>query len=197
MYEILGQKFFNRKAPLVARELLGKFLVRRFESGEAFELMINEVEAYDGFEDKASHAHRGRTLRNAVMFGPAGFWYVYFCYGVHFMLNIVTEQEGYPSAVLIRGAEEAKDLRSGRAHAGAGSQISGMGRKLVSGPGRLTKFLGIDKGFNCKEACPASDLWISDRGIVVDEARVKVTPRIGVSYAGPVWAKKEWRFVAE
>lgn len=186
-------------APLVARALLGKFLVRLLESGEVIELMINEVEAYDGFEDKASHAHKGRTLRNAVMFGPAGFWYVYFCYGVHFMLNIVTGEEGYPSAVLIRGAGEVRsqgkvsgptgDLRAAGIRTGAGFQISG--------PGRLTKFLGIDKNFNCKEAGVDSGLWIEDRGVYVDFARMKATPRIGVSYAGPVWAKKEWRFVVE
>lgn len=173
MKHILGQKFFKREAPAVARELLGKFLMRRFESGELVEMMINEVEAYDGFEDKASHAHRGKTLRNAVMFGSAGFWYVYFCYGVHFMLNIVTGEEGYPSAILIRGAGEVK------------------------GPGRLTKFLKVDKSFNCKEAVADSGLWIEDRGIRIDFARVKATPRIGVAYAGPVWAKKEWRFVVK
>ncbi len=166
MRKILRKSFFEQPTLLVAENLLGKYLVR---NGNAF--MITEVEAYDGFEDKASHASRGETPRNKVMFGEAGRWYVYFVYGMHHMLNIVTGAEGYPAAVLIRGVEE------------------------VSGPARLTKALGIDCATNEQKAVTASGLWIEDRGIVVPKNRIKKTPRIGVAYAGEEWAGKPWRFV--
>lgn len=150
---------------MVAENLLGKFLVR---DGRTF--MITEVEAYDGFEDKASHASRGETPRNKVMFGEAGVWYVYFVYGMHHMLNIVTGAEGYPAAVLIRGIEG------------------------ISGPARLTKSLGIDWQMNEQKAIHASGLWIEDRGIIIPKNRIERTPRIGVAYAGEEWAGKPWRF---
>src|SRR3989344_1000157 len=89
-------------AQTVAHSLLGKYLVRRV-NGKTKAYKITETEAYVGPHDKASHAHRGKTKRNEVMFGPPGHWYVYFTYGMHYMLNIVTGRDGYPSAVLIRG----------------------------------------------------------------------------------------------
>lgn len=171
MSKILQANFFKRPTSVVARELLGKFLVRKLGNGGKIELMINELEAYDGFKDKASHAHRGMTARNKVMFGPGGFWYVYFCYGVHWMLNIVTGVESYPAAILIRGAGN------------------------VRGPGRLTKFLGVEGKLNCTKADLKSGLWVEDRGVEVPENSIKKTPRIGVAYAGPVWAKKAYRFL--
>lgn len=167
---VLSEKFFNRSSLIVAEELLGKFLVCE-KDGRQNSLMINEVEAYDGFEDRASHAHRGRTKRNTVMFGPAGFWYVYFVYGMYNMLNIVTGPADYPAAILIRGAGE------------------------YNGPGKLTKALGIDRMFNEKLAEPQTGLWIEDREMVSVDFKVKKTPRIGVAYAGPIWSKKPYRFV--
>lgn len=167
--KILSQDFFVRDTLVVARELLGKYLVRRMR-GKEIAVMITEVEAYDGFEDKASHAHRGETARNKPMFGNAGAWYVYLVYGMYEMLNIVTGRKGYPAAVLIRGVEG------------------------ISGPGRLTKFLKITRAQNNKRAIFESGLWIEDRGVVITDNRIKKTPRIGVDYAG-VWAKKRYRFV--
>jgi DNA-3-methyladenine glycosylase len=147
-------------------------------------LMITEVEAYDGPKDRACHAHCGRTERNAVMFGPAGHWYVYFCYGVHFMLNIVTGEVGYPAAVLIRG--------------GKGSRGSKGSKRAIefNGPGKITKVLRIDKRLTNKRASRASGLWIEDRGIVVPSSSIKRTSRIGVAYAGS-WARKPYRFLLE
>ncbi len=165
----LTKKFFERRAPAVARELIGKFLVRKID-GREVALMITETEAYDGFEDKASHASRGETPRNAPMFGEAGTLYVYFTYGMHWMLNIVCGREGYPSAVLIRAAGE------------------------VAGPARLTKRLRIDKKLNGKRLGRESGLWIEDRGVRITRARMQKTPRIGVGYAGE-WAEKPLRFV--
>ena len=167
--EVLGTPFFERETERVARELLGKFLVRRIRDREVA-LMITEVEAYDGFHDKASHASRGETARNSIMFGPAGHWYVYFTYGMHWMLNIVTCERGYPAAVLIRSLEG------------------------VSGPARLTKRLAISGKLNGLPANKKSGLWIEDRGVRIPLRQIKKGPRVGVAYAGPYWAKRHWRF---
>lgn len=163
---ILQKSFFEQPTLVVAENLLGKFLAR-----EGRACMITETEAYDGFEDKASHASRGETPRNMVMFGEAGIWYVYFVYGMHHMLNIVTGPKGYPAAVLIRGVKE------------------------VSGPGRVTKIFGVDRTTNEQKANRKSGLWIEDRGIVILKNHIEKTPRIGVAYAGEEWANKPWRFV--
>lgn len=170
MKRILGKPFFNRPTLAVAEEMLGKFLVRRIGSKE-IALPITEVEAYDGFSDKASHASRGMTQRNAPMFGSAGVWYVYFTYGVHWMLNIVTGPKDYPAAVLIRGAGE------------------------INGPAKLTKKLLITKQFNNKPANRATGLWIEDRGVMIAKRDIARLPRVGVAYAGSVWSKKKYRFL--
>lgn len=167
---ILEKSFFEKDTLEVAENLLGKYLVRKIGNKEVA-LKINEVEAYDGFADKASHAHKGKTERNKVMFGEAGNWYVYLVYGMHNMLNIVTGKKDYPAAVLIRGAGDIK------------------------GPGRLTKFLKIDKKLNDKKASVKTGLWFEDRGEVVDKKKIKRTSRIGVDYAGPIWTKKDYRFI--
>lgn len=166
----LNKNFFERNTLEVAENLLGKYLMRNI-GGKEIALKINEVEAYDGFEDKASHAHKGKTERNKVMFGEAGNWYVYLVYGMHNMLNIVTGGKNYPAAILIRGARD------------------------LSGPGKLTKFLKINKKLNGKTASLKTGLWFEDRGEDVDSKKIKRTSRIGVDYAGSVWAKKDYRFI--
>ena len=172
MKKILTQKFFNRPTLETAKDLLGKYLVRRID-GKEVAFPITEVEAYDGLGDKASHASRGMTARNAVMFGPASYFYIYFTYGMHWMLNVVTGEKGYPAAILIRGGEK------------------------ISGPARLTKFLKIDQKLNGLKAGKSSGLWFEDRGLQVNPRNIIRTPRIGVAYAGPVWANKNYRFVYE
>lgn len=169
MRKILSSDFFNRPTEKVSKDLPGKFLVRRLGRREVA-LMITEVEVYDGFRDKASHASRGKTERNSIMFGSAGYWYVYFTYGMHWMLNIVTREKGYPAAVLIRGVDG------------------------FNGPAKLTKFLRIDRRLDGLPASRASELWIEDRGAKIAKSRIKKGPRVGVSYAGPYWAKRKWRF---
>ncbi|MDP3947521.1 MAG: DNA-3-methyladenine glycosylase [bacterium] len=161
--------WFNRSALLVARELLGKYLVRRYR-GRTIAAMITETEAYIGPQDLASHAARGRrTARTAVMFGRPGRWYIYFTYGMHWLSNIVTGRKGHPAAVLIRGV------------------------RGISGPARVTRTFRIVGSFNSMPANRRSGLWIEDRGIRVPR-RVR-GPRVGVGYAGPVWAKKPYRFL--
>ena len=166
---VLDARFFARPALVVAKELLGKVLVRRIGRRETG-VLITETEAYVGPHDLACHGSKGRTPRTEVMFGPAGYWYVYFIYGIHWMLNVVTDEVDYPSAVLFRGAG------------------------LWNGPARLTKALEIDKRLNARPAEPSSRLWIEDHGQRVPRARIARTPRIGVDYAGP-WAAKPYRFV--
>ena len=188
MSKILTAKFFERPVLIVARGLLGKYLVRRYPStgsgqvrGKTIRAMITEVEAYDGPRDKACHASRGVTPRNKIMFGSAGHWYVYFTYGMHWMLNVVTGKEGYPAAVLIRGVAANTDER---------------GFTQINGPARVTKFFKIDKKFNSKSAGRRSGLWMEDGGVKSASWRKKIkrSPRIGVNYAGPVWSKKLYRF---
>ena len=169
MRRIIKQNFFSQPTVRVAKSLLAKFLARRI-GARTIGFMITEVEAYDGFFDKASHASRGKTKRNFPMFGPSGVLYVYFTYGMHWMLNIVTGSKDYPAAVLIRGIDGA------------------------DGPARLTKFLVIDKKFNNKSVLKRTGLWIEDRGVKIPSAKIKAASRIGVAYAGPVWSKKKWRF---
>jgi len=154
----------------LARWLIGKRLVAVSKNGSISQ-RITEAEAYDGPDDLACHASKGRTARTEVMFGPAGRWYVYLVYGMHEMLNIVTGPPEYPAAVLIRGLDG------------------------VVGPGRLTKALGIDRRFNGKAAARRNGLYIEDDGAAIDESKIQATPRIGVAYAGADWANRPYRFV--
>ncbi len=161
-----------KKTVALARWMLGKHLVRRRSDGSVEERMILETEAYDGERDQACHARAGRTRRTEVMYVAGGVWYVYLCYGVHEMLNLVVGPAGWPAAVLIRGVEGA------------------------SGPGRVTQALGIGRELNGTTAVSrAGELWIEDRGRRIPRAAVRATPRVGVEFAGPVWAAKRWRFV--
>lgn len=169
MLHVLPNSWFERDTETVARELLGKSLVFCMQNKEIF-LPITETEAYVGSHDLACHASKGRTARTEVMFGPAGHWYIYLIYGMYDMLNIVTREEGYPAAVLIRGAGE------------------------YNGPGKLTKGLGITRNLNTHIAAPESGLWIEDGGIIVPEEEIDITARIGVDYAKE-WSAKPYRYV--
>ena len=169
--ERLDREFFERPTLKVARDLLGKVLVRRTKE-RRLRALISETEAYIGETDLASHARFGRTKRNAVMYGPGGVWYVYLVYGIHWLLNAVTERQNRPEAVLIRSAVL---MDSGR----------------VLGPGGLTKVLGIDGAFTGKSVT-SRDLFVEDAGIRPDWVEAK--PRVGIDYAG-AYKHKKWRFV--
>jgi DNA-3-methyladenine glycosylase len=152
-----------------ARWLVGKALVRTV-NGERKSLLITEVEAYVGEKDLACHASKGRTPRTEVMYRPGGVWYVYLCYGIHEMLNLVVGPEGRPEAILIRGVQG------------------------IIGPGRVTKQLAVDRTLNGSLAEPASGLHLEDHGVIIPRRRILAGPRVGIDYAGPVWAAKPWRF---
>jgi DNA-3-methyladenine glycosylase len=169
---VLPRIYFNRPTVQVARSLIGKYVVREID-GRILAGKILEVEAYVGPEDKACHASKGRTQRTDVMFGPGGVAYVYLIYGMYHCLNVVTEREEFPSAVLIRAIE-----------------IDG---ELINGPGRLCRALQIDRRLNRVDLTIGESLWFEDRGALVKRGDVEAHPRIGVDYAGE-WAKKPWRF---
>ncbi|MEK7634551.1 MAG: DNA-3-methyladenine glycosylase [Patescibacteria group bacterium] len=194
MGKIFSQKFFNQPTFKVAENLLGKFLTREYR-GKKISLMITEVEAYDGFKDKASHASRGKTERNKIMFEKAGKWYVYFTYGMHWMLNVVCGQKNYPAAILIRGAIQFNNIINNiNVHSNILQNV-GMNIVTINGPARLTKFLKIDKKFNGLTINKKTGLWIEDRGIKINKSEILKTKRIGVDYAGKIWANKPYRFV--
>jgi DNA-3-methyladenine glycosylase len=181
---IMPRSFFARPAEEVAPELLGRLLVRRTAEGPTV-LRITEVEAYAGERDAASHAFRGRTPRNAVMFGPAGHLYVYFTYGMHFCINVVCGNEGESAAVLIRAGEivEGADLARSRRPAGT------RDRDLARGPARLTQALGLGRADNGTDLCGGGSLTVCE-GIPVGAKRIRTGPRTGISVA----AETPWRF---
>jgi DNA-3-methyladenine glycosylase len=180
----LSRAFYERPTVEVARQLLGKYLVRIDAAGVRAG-MILETEAYVGPDDKASHASRGRTPSTALMFGPAGFAYVYLIYGMHHCLNIVTERENYPAAVLIRAVEPSEGLELMQKR-----RLTLDVRRLTNGPGKLCQAFGIDRRLNGLDMCGEA-LFIEARGTnLVD---IVVTARVGVDYAGP-WKDKPWRF---
>ena len=172
----LSSKFFDRPTCVVARELLGKTIVRR-RGGRIVRAMVTEVEAYDGPDDRACHASRGKTPRNAVMFGDAGRFYVYLIYGMYWMLNVVTGPVGYPAAVLLRAVRlELSD-----------------GVIELAGPGKLTRHLEIDKRFHGMVASEESGLWFEDGSAKPRPGQIVAGQRVGVKYAGP-WAEKLFNF---
>jgi DNA-3-methyladenine glycosylase len=181
MKKILPVAFFDRPTLTVTRELLGKYLIRKWR-GRKISLFITEVEAYDGPNDRASHASRGRTPRTKIMFGSSGRFYVYFTYGMHWLVNIVTGPKDHPAAILIR----------------AGKYYDAEKQEwiLVNGPARLTKFLHITGAQNGKIAGRKSGLWLEDRGIKIQRRSIALGKRVGVDYAGPFWSNKKWNFKA-
>jgi DNA-3-methyladenine glycosylase len=170
--KILSRRYFARPTVQVARSLMGKYLVRVID-GRILAGKIVEVEAYVGSQDRACHASKGRTQRTDVMFGPGGVAYVYLIYGMYHCLNVVTEREEFPAAVLIRAIE-----------------IDG---ELIEGPGRLCRALQIDRRLNRVDLTTGEFIWFEDRGVVVEKGDVESHPRVGVDYAGE-WANKLWRF---
>ena len=173
----LPRSFYARPTVPVARDLLGKLLVRRNGRGDLLLARIVEVEAYLGERDAASHARRGPTPRAAIMFGPPGFLYVYLVYGMHHCMNFVTESDGVAGAVLIRAAEPVAGLPE-------------AGRPLT-GPGKLCAALGVTLREKGLDLTRPGELYVADDG--APAPRPSASPRIGVAYAG-AWAARRLRF---
>ena len=177
----LPRNFYDRPTLRVAKDLLGKFLLRETPSG-IIQTRIVDVEAYVGPKDRASHASRGRTKRTDVMFGPSGILYVYLIYGMYHCLNVVTERIDYPAAILIRGIEVVDN----------GNEALEVPSR-IDGPGRVCRFLEIDKTLNGIDATLGRLIWVEDRERYVSPKKIQKLTRIGVDYAGE-WAQKPWRF---
>lgn len=182
--ERLPRRFFARYAPDVARDLLGRRLVR-VTSGRRISGTIVETEAYRGSQDPASHAYRGRTARNAVMFGPPGHAYVYFTMGMHYCLNVTTEPPGVPAAVLLRAIQPDEGVESMKANRGVQDV-----RRVASGPGNLTKALDIGSALNGEDMVRSGVLFLEQGA---PGGQVKASTRVGVSAA----RAKRWRFYTD
>lgn len=184
MSKSLPRKFYNRPTLIVARELLGARLVH-ISDGKKLVGLITETEAYIGEDDLACHAKAGRTIRTDPMYGPPGRAYIYFTYGNHWMLNAVTEQEGFPAAVLIRAIQpiEGVDIMLERR----------LGRDTF-GPGKLTQALGITKSQNYADLTEAASPLRIEAGVSVPEKSVTIGPRVGLNKTTEPWLSMPWRF---
>jgi DNA-3-methyladenine glycosylase len=187
---ILTRADYSEPRPArAARFFLGKFLCVQAPDGYA-DGVITETEAYGGPKDAASHAFGNRcTARTEIMFAPGGAAYVYFCYGMHRMFNIVTGPQDSPEAVLVR----AVHITAGHTHVRRRRHRVAE-KDWASGPGRVCSALGIEMHHNRHDLLLGKTIWIEDRGLKVPARQVTRTPRIGVDYAG-AWALKPWRFV--
>ena len=165
---ILGRDYFAADAKTLAPDLVGKLLCRSTENG-IIKARITETECYFGEEDTACHAHKGKTERTKTMYEAGGITYVYLCYGIHSLLNIVTGCEGHPEAVLIRGIEGA------------------------NGPGKATKMLGISLSDNALPLCEESGIWIEDD--CLKRPRIARLTRVGIDYASKKDRERKWRFL--
>lgn len=166
----LEKEFFARDCLEVAPELVGKILVHRLPDGTELRERIAETEAYRGEEDKACHASKGKTPRTEILYGESGLIYVYLCYGMHWLMNVITGEEGTPQGVLIRAGEKH------------------------NGPAKLTKYLKINGDFNKQPIFGNDEVWLEDDGY---RPCIKTAPRVGIDYAGDYWKSIEWRFIAE
>ncbi|MBI4158052.1 MAG: DNA-3-methyladenine glycosylase [Candidatus Yanofskybacteria bacterium] len=198
----LKQEFFNRGTVVVAKDLLGKYLVRRI-GRKIIRARITETEAYCGIKDNACHASKGLTERTKVMFGPPGRAYVYLIYGMHHCLNVVTMEEGRPEAVLIRAAEiknskikmQNDSFDTTQGHPERSRTDDNVKLKILRGPGILCRELKIDKKFNGIDICNSKKLWTEDN-LSEKRPRIKRGKRIGIEYAGS-YKDKLWRFYIE
>jgi DNA-3-methyladenine glycosylase len=179
----LPRSFYGRRAFEVAPDLLGRVLVRRLGQGTRLSARIVETEAYEQ-DDPASHAFRGETPRNAFMFSEPGRLYVYFTYGMHFCMNVVSGRSGDGAAVLLRAAEPLKGIAEMRACRGRTSP-----RELCSGPARLCQAFGVDRSFDGSDLVRGGDMWIAE-GAPVASSAIAVGPRVGIR----VGRELPWRF---
>ena len=168
MNKRLDEDFFHRDVLEAAPDLVGKILVHRLPDGTELRERIAETEAYRGEEDKGCHASKGRTKRTELLYGESGVIYVYLCYGMHWLMNVITGEKDQPQGLLIRAGQK------------------------YNGPARLTKKLKIDGSFNGIYLQDNEEIWFEDDGY---RPRIRTAPRVGIDYAGEYWKDIEWRFI--
>jgi DNA-3-methyladenine glycosylase len=174
----LARASFNLPTLRVSRDLLGKFIVRRHR-GRELAAMITETEAYKGPLDRAAHTFGGRrTARVEPLYADGGTAYVYLVYGMHWLLNFSTAGAGIPEGVLIRGILTADNAKP----------------RLISGPGRVTAYLRIDRRLDHVDVTNSTLMWLEDRGVRLPARRILTGPRVGIDYAGAYWSARQWRF---
>lgn len=169
MAKRLGRRYFCQPADMLAEDLVGKLLCRKVDN-EILRYRIMETECYFGEEDTACHASKGKTERTKLLYEKGGTAYVYICYGMHFLFNVVTGREGHPEAVLIRG-------------------ITGY-----NGPGKLTRIMKINKELNGEDMVNSDRLWIEDDGC---RLQIRTDKRVGIDYATPEYRDILWRYIAD
>lgn len=186
---LLPREFYTRDNVVeIAKDLLGKYIYTYIENVLTVGMIV-ETEAYCGRNDKACHAYQRRTTRTEIMYGQGGKAYVYLCYGIHHLFNIVTNVEGLADAVLIRAIEpkEGIDFMLARRN------MATLAFKLSSGPGTLTQALGITTKYNGIDLVSSQDIWIEDKNIKIESTDILATPRVGIAYAQED-ALLPWRF---
>jgi DNA-3-methyladenine glycosylase len=187
----LPRSFFARSTLQVARDLLGARLVR-LQGGERLSGIIVEAEAYRGQEDLGCHARAGLTPRTRVMFGPPGHAYIYFTYGMHWMLNFVTEEPGYPAAVLIRalqpieGLDRIAERRNGQ-----------PAKHWTDGPAKICRALDINGELNDSDLCASQAVLFVERGFSIPDLAVTTGPRVGLNNVPEPWKSIPWRFLVK
>ena len=189
---IITREFYSRSAIAVARDLLGCYLVRNLD-GVRMVGIICETEAYQGEEDQGCHARVGRTQRTAVMYGDPGHAYIYFTYGMHWLLNAVTGPVGMPAAVLIRAINALEGIKMMIVKRPHLAQKKGW----LNGPAKLTEALGLNGQLNGYDLCePGSELTI-ESGIIISDQVVTTSARIGLNTVPEPWKSIPWRFIAD
>lgn len=179
MRKRLTRKFYTQPTLKVCREILGKYLVRKIGNKKLIG-KITEVEAYIGPKDKASHAYKGKiTKRNKAEYLIGGHIYIYLVYGMYWQLNISTYKEGKPECILIRALKP----------------VNSKSKNIANGPGKLCRWLKLDKSFYGEDLTKSKRIWIEDWGEKIKPKQIKKTARIGIDYAGPYWSKIKWRFM--
>ena len=188
MNDRLSESFFGRNTVLVARELVGKQLVRQ-EGNKRLSGVIIETEAYRGQEDLACHARVGKTPRTEIMFGPPGRTYIYFVYGMHWLLNFVTEDDGFPGAVLIRAIipKEGLEIISRRRN--------GQPKKQwTNGPAKICQAMNIDNQLNGINICARNAQVYVENGVEIESELIQASPRVGLNSVPEPWRSIPWRF---
>jgi DNA-3-methyladenine glycosylase len=191
MGERIPRSFYDRPALQVARALLGMRLVR-LEDGRRLAGIILETEAYRGEEDQGCHCRAGLTKRTQVMYGPPGHAYVYFTYGMHWMLNFVVERQGFPAAILIRAIQPVEGVEIMARRRGSQPQA-----RWTDGPAKICQALNVDKGLNGTDLCNLQAELFVEWDQPIPEESVTIGPRVGLNSVPEPWKSIPWRFLAQ